>query len=811
MPNLDELIQLMERANQLIRDHRRNPASAFPTDIKYLKPIMENIDILKSKNSQAMALWLEVLLQNPFPLKIDEESLSKMIRFFLEAIKTTKTRKPALRCLGMFAQRANIMYYSTEEPSFHIHNVEVSELIYYEFLAKLSSFGRKVELAPIEDHDSVIIKKMKMKIMSNNPTDDVLKCFFEMLNERDSRLGWTLCKSFLKVIKYFEAGSAASALKERCSVIFANENTWINAMTILGMMSLKGWDIGDVSDIIIKGINYTNEMVSNSETVRESALFLLWALTRKSNAVGKDLLCLVAGRALLDPSLSCRRGASAVVLEHIGRFPEAGKEEIISLINFHSVKRLNNCSEAVKRVLEILKCEEVFEEILLKNLFHCNLETKRQSGYCISRHFKGDKVVAYISSTNLKTPSDFISILVVIQEFVEKSREHEIEKIVEMVARLKVDPLLFRYKDFDVFVENYLRVIENLKVIENRDIICENLYMFLIKNALPSEVSRISWRFISEDEGFASKVAKSLRRGSEGFILANARNNRYKERLEKRYLELLEHGNIDTKAHAMKAIRLSGDIGKYKDHILCGLENYHADFRGDVGFKLRIESLMASFLMEDRAISSRYFIRYFVDKSKMLRDECILLCKNSGIFHEGFDYIHRKGYSVDPDRFQLVIEFLNAFYIEFKRLEKESRLGNDKMLFMASFEASKYLSMEYQQEFFRGVLGTIGSSDASLRSFIIEEVFKARERFEKLITMMFSQGFKNCERVIHPAIELVCEMIMLEIKEDCLVIFGNNHEVLNRLSLILQESSVPGNISLTIRNTLERITHFSES
>ncbi|AFN83108.1 beta-tubulin folding cofactor D [Encephalitozoon romaleae SJ-2008] len=808
MPNLNELIQLMERANELIRDHRKNPDSAFPTDIKYLKPIMGSIDILKSKNSQAITLWLELLLRNPFPLKIDEESLSKMVSFFLEATKTTETRKPAFKCLAMLAQRANVMHCSTEEPSFYIHNIEVSELTYYEFLAKLSSFGKKVQLAPVEDHDSVMIKKMKMKIMSNNPTDNVLKCFFEMLNERDSRLGWTLCKSFLKVIKYVETGSVVSALKERCSVIFANENTWINAMTILGMMSLQGWDIGDVSDIVLKGISYTNEMVSNSETVRESALFLLWALTRKSNAVGKDLLCLVVGRALFDPSLSCRRGASAVVLEHIGRFPEAGKEEIVSLINFHSVKRLRNCSKAVKRVLEILKCEEVFEEILLKNLLHCNLETKRQSGYCISRHFRGDKVVEYISSINPKTPSDFISILIVIQEFTEQSREHEIEKIVETIAKLKVDPSFCKYKDFDIFVENYLRVIEDLRALESRDIICGNLYMFLIKNVLPSEVSRVSWRFISEDEGFASKVAQSFRRGTEGLILANARNSRYKEKLGKGYLELLEHGNIDTKAYAMKAIRLSGDIEKYKDHILGGLENYHTDFRGDVSFRLRRESLMASFLMEDRTISSRYFIRYFVDKSKILRDECILLCKNNGIIPEGFEYIGRKGYSVDSDKFQLVIEFLDSFYIEFKRLENESSLGNDKMLFMASFEASKCLGMEYQEEFFRGVLGTIGSSDASLRSFIIEEVFKARERFEKLIITMF---YKSCKRVMYPAIEVVCEMIRLETEEDCLVIFGNNHEILNRLSLILQESSVPDGIGLTIRNALERNTHFSES
>ncbi|WEL38771.1 cullin-associated NEDD8-dissociated protein [Encephalitozoon hellem] len=811
MTDLDELIQLMERANELTKDHWRDPASVFPTDIRYLRPMLRCIDSLKSKNSLTTVWWLEVLLQNPFPLEVDEECLSKVTRFLLEMARATKTRRSALRCLGMLSQRANAAYYSTEEPRFYIHSIEVPELIYYEFLAKLSSFGRKVEIVPIESGDSVVIKKLKMKIMSNNPTDTVLKHFFEMINERDSRLGWTLCKSFLKVSKYAETDSVISALKERCNVIFANESTWINAMTILGMMSLQGWNIGDVSEIVSKGIGYTNELVSNSEMVRESALFLLWALTRKSNALRKDILSLVAGRALFDPSLSCRRGASAIVLEHIGRFPEAGKEEIISLINFHSVKRLKNCSDAVKRVLEILRCEDVFEEILLGNLFHCNLETKRQSGYCISRYFKGDGVVARIGSTNLKTPSDFVSMFIVVQEFIRKNRRHEIEKIVEMVVKMKVNSFFCRYKDFDVFVENYLEVIESLGSIEDRSAVCENLYMFLTKNVLPLEVSRVSWRFISQDEGFANKVAKSIRRGSEGFILANAKNERHKERLEREYLKLLENGDIDAKAHAMKAVQLSGDIKKYKDHVIDGLENYYADSRGDVSFKLRRESLMASFLMEDQSISSKYFIRYLVDKSKILRDECIILCRNSGIFPGGFEYICRKGYSVDPEKFLPVIGFLDTFYAEFRRLEKESELGNDKILFMASLEASKCLDVEHQEELLCGVLGTIGSCDASLWSFIVEVVFKVRDRFKKFITTMFDQGFKNYERIMHPAIELVCEIIKLEIEQDDLIVFGKSPSVLSRLSLTLQENSVPAGISQSIKSALERVSQFSDS
>ncbi|ADM11621.1 beta-tubulin folding cofactor D [Encephalitozoon intestinalis ATCC 50506] len=808
MRDLDELILLMEKAYEQAKDHSKGPVSVFPTDIRYLKEIMDHIDFLGSKNRHGTTQWLEILLQNPFPLKISEERLGKVINFFLEATKTESIRKSALRSLGMLGQKANVKYHYTEEPRFYIHGIEVSEIIYYGFLSQLSALGGKVGVIPIKSNDSIVVKKMKIEIMSNNPGCNTLKIFFEMLNERDSRLGWTLCKSFLKVTKYTETDSVVSALKERCNMIFANESTWINAMTILGMMSLRELDVGDVTEIIRKGVSYTNEFVSNSEMVRESALFLLWALTRRNSAMSKDLLCLAVGRALFDPSLSCRRGAAAVVLEHVGRFPEEGREELISLINFHSVKRLRNCSAVVGRVLEMLGCEEIFEDILLKNLFHRNLETKYQSGHCISKHFGGNRVMECISSTSFKTSSDFTSLFVLVKEFTEQNRKDEIAKAVEIVAKLKVDSSFCRYKDFHVFVENYLKAVKGLENTENKSVVCENLYMFLTKNSLPEEVSKVSWIFINKNEGFAAQLARSIGRGTEGFILSNSRNERYKDQVRKKYLEFLRNGNIDTKTYVMKAIWLSGRVKEYEEHIISGLENYYVDSRGDVSFRLRRESLMASFLMDDNLVSSRYFVRYFVDKSKTLRDECILLCRNSGIFPEGFEYIHREGYSVDSSKLRLVSGFLNAFYNEFKRLESESKLGNDRMLFAASIAASKHLEEEHLKEFLCGVLGTIGSSDTSLCIFITEMVFKTRERFIKIMKTIFSQNFRSYERVMLPAIELVCEIIRLEIEEGNLFIFGSNSEILGRLSLVLQEGSVPSNTSLSIKHVLEKLPSF---
>nr|AGE96538.1 tubulin-folding cofactor d [Encephalitozoon cuniculi] len=810
MIDLGELICLMEKANGLMGDRHRSPGSAFPTDIKYLKPIISHIDSLASKNRCGVTWWLEVLLQNPFPLKIDEENLSRMISFFLEAARTTILRRSALRCLGMVVQKADVTYYSTEEPRFYIHGTEVSSLMYYGLLSQLSSLGRRMEPVPIESNDSVAVKKMKIKIMSNSPSSGVLKSLFEMLNERDSRIGWTLCKSFLKVAKHSEPCLVISALKERCDVIFANESVWINTMTILGMMSLEGWDIGDVSPIVLKGINYTNELVSSSEMVRESALFLLWALTRGSSTMDKSLFHLVVGKALFDPSLSCRRGAAAVILEHIGRFPEAWGEELISLINFHSVKRLSSCSRAVKRVLKILDCEDVFEDILLKNLFHYSPETKFQGGYCISRYLKGGRLVPYIDSIDLKTPSDFIGVFTVAREFIGQDRGHEIKGIVEMIIKLRIPPSFSRYRDFGVFAGSYLGVVEGLKDIEDRDIVCENLHMLLAKNVLPDEVSRVSWRFVDADEGFAARVARSISRGTESLILANSRNERHRDHAEKKYLELLESGNIDAKAHVMKAIRLSGRIEQYREHILNGLENYYADSRGDVSSGLRRESLMASFLMKDTLVSPRYFVRYFVDKSKVLRDECILLCKNSGVFPEGFEYIRRRGHSVDPNRLQPLLAFLNSFYAEFKRLEEESKLGNDKAMFVASIAASKNLSAEHQEEFVRGMLGTIGSSDASLCSFIVEAVFEARERFCRPVMAVLNQSSESYGRIVCPAIELICGVIGLEIESNLLV-FGSNAGIADRLALALQEKNIPGRVSSYARNVLEKLSQLSGS
>lgn len=800
MASAEELACLIRTARELASSSPGAEA-AFPTDITYLKPVIDNIDSLAAIDRNGVVCWLGVLLQNPFPLRIDKEGLGKTVGFLLETAHATANRKSALRCLAMLARKADVQYHCADGPRFCIHDTEVSEPTYYEFLGHLAGLGGKVESEPIAKSDSMFVKRMKIKIMSNGPASGALEALFGMLNDSDSRLAWTLCRSFVKVARHADAEAVVQSLKKSCDVLFANEGSWINVATILGMMALEGWAIGDVSEIIWKGACYTNEFVSSSEMVRESALFLVWALVRSSQMPPERLFHLMVARALFDPSLPCRRGAAGVVLEHVGRFPRPWGEELISLINFHSVKRLSSCSRAAGRVLEMLGCSDVLEDVLLKNLFHHDLEVKRQSAYCISRHFGRGGVIASIGSAALKTPSDFIGVFAVVKEFARQGRHHEVGELVELVIGLKIDPSFCKYREFCAFVTSYLEAVESIGDVGSSDIICENLYMLLARSVLPEEVSRTSWMFIDTNRGFADRVAKSVGRATEGFILANSRNKKHEGQIRRKYLEYLDQGPIDTKAHVMKAIRLCGRVDGYEEHILEGLENYHTDSRGDMGSRLRMESLLASFSMQDGSITSRYFVRYFVGKSKALRDECILMCKSSDVFPQGFGYISRPGHLVDSARLQPIRPFLNAFYSEFRRLEEESDLGNDSMVFMASAKASKHLSGEHYNEFVNGILETIGSSSASLCSLVIEAVFGVRKRFLESILMMLQEDLQTRERMVWAAAEVACKVIDLE-AERGLLVYGDNPEIANRLLALAYNESTPDRIRLLIRDVL---------
>lgn len=764
---MHELVELMDKIHGIsdaIESREYGKAiSILPTDIRYLRQVLGHLEVLGSMSRHGTLCWLTTLLNNPLSLRLMTEDVQRAVRFLLETSLEGAVAKLSLRCLALLISRT-CSSHSHSDSGFSICGVEVSRVTYYVFLNYLSRLEH-VDPEAVGKEDGVEIKRMKIKIMSNSPGEETLRTYLDMLNEGNARLGWTLCKSFLKVAKHFETEAVVAELKRRCDVIFANENMWINIMTILGIMVLNGWDIGDVSDIISKTVYYNNEVVHSSEKVREAGLFLVWTLVRSSGVLDERHLHLAIARSLSDSSLCCRRSAAAVVLECVGRGQRDFGSRLLSLVNFHSVRRLNTCSAIVGEVLGLVPCGEALEDALIRNILHPRLETKEQSGHCIARHFRGHKAVSYLESTDFRTPSDLVSLLVFIREFVREGRTGELRNVTRIVAELRIDDRFSRYRDFDVFVMYYTERIVDLRMFGDDDAICENLYFILAKNIHPDRVSRACWELVDTNPGFADKLYVSLRRNTEGFIVANARNTRHRDGVERRYMDNLERGDIDRKIFSMRAVRHTESPGRYAEYIHSNLENYSVDSRGDFSAELRKESLLASFLLADETTPSRYFVRYLVDKSKMLRDECILICRSSGIFDCGFEYISRRGSSVDVCKLGPVRSFLEDFHRTFRQLELTSEMGNDTMVFAAAISASAGLGKSHYREFVLGMLGSIGHSDTSLHLFILDSLFRDRLRILDVITELLESGFKDTERLVHSVLVAIDHWVEAEVKD----------------------------------------------
>ncbi|KAH9411307.1 hypothetical protein HK407_06g11380 [Ordospora pajunii] len=833
---MDEINCILKSVNGIVMQGEYERAILqLPTDTRYLKIALDNIDDLFGCSMDGGICWLLGLLRNPFMLEVRQDVVEKIANILLKAADVIKTRKIALRCLAMLVYKTSASHYvDADDTECSIHGIKISKETYYMFLKYLSVLGMKIEVNGIGKDDSVCVKMSKIKIMAGNPCGEVLKAFFELLNESDTRLGWVLCKSFVKVCMHADMPTVISELKKRCKVLFANESSWINAMTILGMLALHGEDVRDVLDIVVEAGVYSNPFVHSAEMVREASLFLVWATARGGGSVfERPLACFSAARALLDESLACRRAAASVVLEYVGKFPSLIDKEILSLINFHSVKRLSNCSDSIGKVMQLLGSQDIFESCVLRNIFHSSIEVKEQAGYCISKFFDATNAVCSIMKANMATPSDYIGVLVVVREFFRQGRSDDVKDIVELVCKLRVDNSFLKFKEFEAFASVYIEVIEHFYGIvhvdgsEDTEPICENIYMFLMKSVYVIGASRIAWQLMKCNKRFADRIFKAINRCNEGFILANARNQIHIDKVEKQYQELLRHESIDIKVHVMKAICFGESFEKYKEYVLNGLEDYTIDFRGDVGASLRMQSLMVSFMALKNDIPTRYFVRYIVGKSKALRDGCVMICKECKFFGSGFEYIRQKPLHADCVQMAAygalagIRPFLDEFYKVFTNLSIESDKGNDAILYMSSISASCCLDEIHYREFVHGIIEAFGSVDASMCRIILEHAFEIRERLLPYINEILrdsmhakadkaggsdnmAQNVQNdvFRRIKWAAVEMAIDFIQLEIAYGKFIYMKNCEMILN-LSLFAINTFTPVGLKSAISQILE--------
>jgi hypothetical protein len=646
------------------------------TDIKQLPLLLEHFS---TSHPLELLHWLCLLLSNPFKITLDRRDTEKILGLALGM----SHKKIALKTIAALVHRTGLSYGGGT-----IGTKKVNELTFHMFLNSLSKLW-SVGCDAISPSDSVLVKRLKVKILSRGDPQRALETYLGMLNTEDTRLSWTLCKALVRVCKHLEPAPIILSLKERCTSLFANEPTWINVITILGLMVLNGWDVGDIDGIVERALVYDNEFVPLSVNLREAAYFLLWAVTRRGGLL-KNFHTVIF-RALTDSSLTCRRAAASVMLEYVGR--RGSQCELVRLVNFFTVRRLSRCSEILAGM------DHGADHMLIENLFHYKHEIKEQSAFCLARCSNEVDVP-------LKTP--YTGLFLLVKELAAVGRRNF------GFLELEITPSLLASRDAEPLSKAYVEMLIGLGREARGEAVKRSLMSILSRNLHPLETARCCWMILDDDDA-ERELALGLRKNTEAFILANARNRLLEEKVEERYVQNLNGTDIDVKIHTMRAVRFTRNPRKF--NIEQGLNNYYVDHRGDISWRLRKESMLAAFTAIDAPLP--YFVRFFVDKSKALRDECILICRRNGIFGEGFEFIRGEGCLIDPRLFQPIRAFLDEYH---RCYMATTSLGNDKLHFKAALEAMPLLDPPYLREFLAGLTRTARCSD--MHAFLAEESSK---------------------------------------------------------------------------------------
>lgn len=449
--------------------------------------------------SIVLVLWIENLLKNPFELtKVIDKSQVQTLKWFLlsqlKNIKIFNYKKIMLRCLSFLAshlykdcietgdQRNNnnqIEFCSSDNPQsgkqkmgfigidnefichssdelFFIFNSQVSIVDFYCFLkyfSKLKKFNR--QFLKFLDSDTVQIKRYKIKIISFITERDTvindINCLLQWINSDNTKLGWTISKSIYRMSRLVNKKTLINSLKDLLSEsICAEEQLWINVMSILSFLVLEGENLGRIQ-FIERALCYENEFYSKRTQLKETALFLLWTLVRSGlfyenkrdkESIDKNFningasdhiehstdhridtldFCMnqesidefdlklnlfqssaIANRvvfiALFDVDFITRRAAASVVQELVGRTKIFKNEPAIFKITPENIKRRKQSLEIFDEMAGKEKYFEFFENLL----YSYDRETREIGACLISKYLDLAKLrMRYQSSVEM--------------------------------------------------------------------------------------------------------------------------------------------------------------------------------------------------------------------------------------------------------------------------------------------------------------------------------------------------------------------------------------------------------------------------
>lgn len=772
----ERIAKQISSAAALAHENRScRPASALDTDVFYLKHAVQYIPLVAAKDYVGFQYWLHALLCSPFSVtKLLETQEIKELVVFLIACSSIDARLCKISAKNL-AVLANNIYLEHAEVvySYEKHTVwgeKVSPVLFFRFLKQLAIVGTvdgtEIKIA---QSDSTVVKRYKLKIISYQTQkgardpQETLCMYRQFLNENDTKLGWTLSKCIYRVIKCVERQPVLESLVSGLGRIFANEQMWINVATLLAFCALDRTIPGGVEELISTMLFYDNEYVHKSASVREAGLFLVWSVVRAGMHV--DCLDSVVLVALFDTAVQCRRAASTVLLEYIGRNRVDEACKVLDIINFSSVKRLSSiivrCIDIVQ-VMPTLKTRVIAE--LRASMGHYNRDKRTLGPRCLP-HLESACPCAFGLQGSAKFHH---SLLVYTREFLRLASPcSACVSSGNAVFGYTFDHSLLKHGDADDVISEYMGLADDHPLMMDSKKLEENLLLMMDKNVESDKLSDVAGKAILRSMSFAERVFQGLvKKGNRAYIVANAHNEPFCKEVTSRYKAMLEGTSLDKKAAVVRATRLSGRAGIFVHEIEEGLENYSVDFTGDVSTGLRKECLLAAATLCDRRLFERYYIRFFVDRSKLLRDFLVAQSVRSSTAKESLLFLCKV--QVDSEfragiyKSKALETFMDAYYRKYDELENTSLWGHDKIHFWSALSAYDLLEHALQGELLIGTVCAMKNSDASLFYFLLEKLYAMRRHLHGTVIESLNVCGTAPGRAQHLVLFFVSKILMLE-------------------------------------------------
>lgn len=767
--------QISNAATLALENKHSRLASILETDVVYLRHVVQYIPLVAEKDYLGFQYWLHVLLCCPFSVTkiLKDQEIRALVMFLISCssidAKHSKISAKNLAVLAnnMYLEHAEVVY-SCEEHT--LWGEKIPLVFFFRFLKQLAIVGTvDCRGIKITQSDSMVVKRYKLKIISYQTQKGVcdpqetLCIYRQFLNENDTKLGWTLSKCIYRVIRCVERQPVLESLLSETGKIFANEQMWINVATLLAFCVLEGTTPVDVKELISKMLFYDNEYVHKAALVREAGLFLVWSVVRSGMRV--DCLDSVVLVALFDTAVQCRRAASTVLLEYIGRNHVDVGSTILDIINFSSVKRLSSIIMDCVRIVEIIPAlkNRVIAE-LKACMGHYNREKRTLGPRCLP-HLERACPCMFSLQSSVRF---HYSLFVYTHEFLKLSSPCSVCMTSgNAVFGYTFDHEVLKHGDASDVISEYMSLVDDHLVMMDSKKLEENLLLIIDKNIEFDKLPDVARRTISRSMSFAKKIFEGLaKKSNRAYIIANTFNEPFRSEVASKYKSILKSMSLDKKTAVVRALRLSDRAGLFLNEIREGLENYSVDFTGDVSTGLRKECLLAAATLRNKLLFERYFIRFFVDRSKLLRDFLVAqgVCSNAS--KENLMFLSRmqidSGVRASIYESKVLEEFMNAYYRRYDDIGHTSLWGHDKIHFSSSLGAYDRLEDAMKKEFFIGIVCAMKNSDASLFYFLLEKLYVMRRELHRVVIESLNVHDTAPDRTQHLTLFFVSKILMLE-------------------------------------------------